>query len=148
MIKSRFRKRGRLLFSKKRLTLTISFDNISLSDIGDGWRNQMDEALTDSTYLILLALLKPKHGYLIMKQIDDLSQGTFEIGPATMYTILKKLTKKGWIDLEESVDRKKIYQITLEGRQILEKDIQRRKLFYQIGEQVFEALGGDQDGHQ
>ncbi|MBR8699738.1 hypothetical protein I8F96_09840 [Enterococcus casseliflavus] len=28
------------------------------------------------------------------------------------------------------------------------KDIQRRKLFYQIGEQVFEALGGDQDGHQ
>lgn len=133
---------------KKRLTLAISFDNISLSDIGDGWRNQMDEALTDSTYLILLALLKPKHGYLIMKQIDDLSQGTFEIGPATMYTILKKLTKKGWIDLEESVDRKKIYQITLEGRQILEKDIQRRKLFYQIGEQVFEALGGDQDGHQ
>lgn len=108
----------------------------------------MDEALTDSTYLILLALLKPKHGYLIMKQIDDLSQGTFEIGPATMYTILKKLTKKGWIDLEKSVDRKKIYQITLEGRQILEKDIQRRKLFYQIGEQVFEALGGDQDGHQ
>lgn len=133
---------------KKRLTLAISFDNISLSDIGDGWRNQMDEALTDSTYLILLALLKPKHGYLIMKQIDDLSQGTFEIGPATMYTILKKLTKKGWIDLEESVYRKKIYQITLEGRQILEKDIQRRKLFYQIGEQVFEALGGDQDGHQ
>lgn len=133
---------------KKRLTLAISFDNISLSDIGDGWRNQMDEALTDSTYLILLALLKPKHGYLIMKQIDDLSQGTFEIGPATMYTILKKLTKKGWIDLEESVDRKKIYQITLEGRQILEKDIQRRKLFYQIGEQVFEALGGDQYGHQ
>lgn len=67
----------------------------------------MDEALTDSTYLILLALLKPKHGYLIMKQIHELSQGTFEIGPATMYTILKKLTKKGWIDLEESVDRKK-----------------------------------------
>jgi DNA-binding PadR family transcriptional regulator len=67
----------------------------------------MDEALTDSTYLILLALLKPKHGYVIMKQIHELSQGTFEIGPATMYTILKKLTKKGWIDLEESVDRKK-----------------------------------------
>ena len=61
----------------------------------------MDEALTDSTYLILLALLKPKHGYVIMKQIHELSQGTFEIGPATMYTILKKLTKKGWIDFEK-----------------------------------------------
>lgn len=59
----------------------------------------MDEALTDSTYLILLALLKPKHGYLIMKQIDDLSQGTFEIGPATMYTILKKLTKLSLIHI-------------------------------------------------
>jgi len=37
MIKSRFRQRRRLLFSeKKRLTLAISFDNISLSDIVSG----------------------------------------------------------------------------------------------------------------
>ena len=40
----------------------------------------------------------------------------------------------------------KIYQITPEGRQVLEKDIQRRKLFYQIGEQVFEALGESKMG--
>ena len=67
----------------------------------------MDEPLTDSTYLILLALLKPKHGYVIMKQINELSQGTYEIGPATMYTILKKLTKNEMISLEETTDRKK-----------------------------------------
>ena len=68
----------------------------------------MDEPLTDSTYLILLALLKPKHGYVIMKQINELSQGTYEIGPATMYTILKKLTKNEMISLEETTDRKNL----------------------------------------
>lgn len=105
----------------------------------------MDEPLTDSTYLILLALLKPKHGYVIMKQINELSQGTYdtyEIGPATMYTILKKLTKNEMISLEETTDRKKIYQITAKGKAALEKDIQRRKHFFEIGEQIMGELGG------
>lgn len=102
----------------------------------------MDETLTDSTYLILLALLKPKHGYVIMKQINELSQGTYEIGPATMYTILKKLTKNEMISLEETTDRKKIYQITAKGKTSLEKDIQRRKHFFEIGEQIMGELGG------
>lgn len=105
----------------------------------------MDEPLTDSTYLILLALLKPKHGYVIMKQINELSQGTYEIGPATMYTILKKLTKNEMISLEETTDRKKIYQITAKGKAALEKDIQRRKHFFEIGEQIMGELGGMAD---
>ncbi len=93
----------------------------------------MDEVLTDSTYLILLALLKPQHGYAIMKEVTVLTEGAFEIGPASMYTILKKLVKSEWIQLEESSDRKKIYQITPKGIAVLQKDIQRRKMFYQAG---------------
>lgn len=104
----------------------------------------MEEGLTDATYLILLALLKPQHGYAIMKQVHEISQGSFEIGPATMYTILKKLTKKEWIILEETADRKKIYLITPQGRDVLEADIRRRKLFYDIGAGMMMKMGGSE----
>lgn len=100
----------------------------------------MDEMLTDSTYLILLALLKPQHGYAIMKEIKILTEGDFEIGPASMYTILKKLVKSEWIQLEESSDRKKIYQITPKGIEILKKEVQRRKVFYQAGEKMLQQF--------
>ena len=108
---------------------------------------KIDEVLTDSTYLIMLALLKPQHGYAIMKEVADLTEHRFEIGPASMYTILKKLVKAEWIQLEETTDRKKIYRITEAGLAILKQEIQRRKLFYQAGEArlaQFEQMQGEE----
>lgn len=96
----------------------------------------MEEALTDSSYLILLALLKPKHGYAIMKEVSEVTNKKVAIGPASMYTILKKLQKAGFILLEEDSDRKKTYLITDNGVAALERDIERRKLLYQAGEQL------------
>lgn len=94
----------------------------------------MDEVLTDSTYLILLALLEPKHGYGIMKDITEIAEGRISVGPASMYTILKKLEKQEHIALQEDSDRKKVYLITESGKEVLKKDIERRKLFYLAGE--------------
>ena len=125
------------------LTKNISLDNISLSDISDddiGEVITMDETLTDSTYLILLALLKPQHGYAIMKEITVLTEGKVEVGPASMYTILKKLVKSEWIRLEESSDRKKIYHITPKGIDVLKQEVQRRKIFYQAGAKMLEQF--------
>lgn len=93
----------------------------------------MEDTLTDSTYLILLALLKPQHGYAIMKEVNSLTNGQVDIGPASMYTILKKLQKNEFITLENSDERKKTYLITEQGLAILQKDIERRKLLYQVG---------------
>ncbi|BCA86226.1 PadR family transcriptional regulator [Enterococcus saigonensis] len=93
----------------------------------------MDDALSDSVYAILLVLLKPQHGYAIMKEISNITNGHMEIGPASMYTNLKKLQKADYITLQENSDRKKVYQITSSGREALEKDIARRRLFYEAG---------------
>lgn len=93
----------------------------------------MEDSLTDSTYLILLALLKPQHGYAIMKEVNALTKGQVNIGPASMYTILKKLQKNEFITLEESSERKKTYLITDKGLDILKMDVERRKLLYQAG---------------
>ncbi|MEG0255241.1 MAG: helix-turn-helix transcriptional regulator [Vagococcus sp.] len=96
----------------------------------------MDEPLTDSNYLILLALLEPKHGYAIMKEISEITEERVSIGPASMYTILKKLQKSELIRLEQDDDRKKIYLITELGIEKLEKEVERRKLFYLAGKRL------------
>lgn len=49
--------------------------------------------LTDSGYYISLSLLEPKHGYGIMKYVEGLTEREFIIGPATLYTTLKKCKK-------------------------------------------------------
>lgn len=102
----------------------------------------MDEPLTDSSYLILLALLKPKHGYAIMKDISDITNERVSIGPASMYTILKKLLKSDLISLEQDDDRKKVYLITDLGINKLEEEVERRKLFYLAGERLLEEKRG------
>ena len=101
----------------------------------------MEDTLTDSSYLILLALLEPQHGYAIMKQVNELTNGKISIGPASMYTILKKMQKNKWITLEENSDRKKTYLITSSGLEILDRDIKRRKLLYKAGEKLVAEKG-------
>ncbi len=93
----------------------------------------MDDALSDSVYAILLVLLNPQHGYGIMKEISEITTGAMKIGPSSMYTNLKKLQKADFITLTENSDHKKVYHITAKGRAALEKDVQRRRLFYEAG---------------
>jgi DNA-binding PadR family transcriptional regulator len=41
--------------------------------------------LTETTYYVLLALLKPAHGYVIMQDVEELSNGTVKMAAGTMY---------------------------------------------------------------
>ena len=94
--------------------------------------------LTDSIFLILLATLKPIHGYKIMQEILDMTNG-----PATMYTTLKKLKNASWIvDIGEE-DAKIVYEITEEGRKILKKNFDYRKNLVFIAEKW---IGGKDNG--
>ena len=38
--------------------------------------------LTDAAFYILSSVVEEKHGYLIMKTIENLTDGKFTIGPA------------------------------------------------------------------
>ena len=38
------------------------------------------EELTDAMYYILLALMKERHGYAVMKYVEELTQGRVVIG--------------------------------------------------------------------
>lgn len=99
----------------------------------------MISPMTDSTYLILLSLLKERHGYGIMKVIEKTTKGLINIGPASMYTILKKLEVNGDIHLKQDVNRKKMYVITEQGLVRLKQEVERRQLFVEVGEALLKG---------
>ena len=92
------------------------------------------EELTDSIFLILLAMKNPIHGYGLMQKIEELTAGNISIGPATMYTTIKKMKAVNWISETESSDSKIVYKITKKGWQVLMKDYSRRKKIVDLAE--------------
>lgn len=87
----------------------------------------------------MAALTKPRHGYAIMSLIEETSNGVVTIGPASMYTIIKKLLQNNWIYLfDDSDTRRKVYTLTEKGRAILKEDLKIRKLMIQLAEQELE----------
>ncbi|AKA68163.1 PadR family transcriptional regulator [Clostridium scatologenes] len=93
--------------------------------------------LTDAYYYILLSLINPKHGYLIMKSIEEMSEGKFSIGPASLYTSIKKLLDAELIKLTEESEQKKIYITTDKGIKFLKNEIERKRKMIEIAEKIF-----------
>lgn len=90
------------------------------------------EPLTECYFYILLCLYHDaNHGYGIMQETDKLSKGRVKIGSGTMYGAISNMMKKGWIVEIQSMNpedyRKRLYQITSVGRDILEEERKRLK---------------------
>lgn len=91
--------------------------------------------LTDSAFYILSSVIEEKHGYLIMKTIEKFTNNEVTIGPASLYTTLKKLLAADLVQLICDTDEtKKIYKITDKGRQMLIKEIKRKKQMIKFAE--------------
>jgi PadR family transcriptional regulator, regulatory protein PadR len=78
-----------------------------------------------SAELLILSLLDamPRHGYEISKLIEQRSRGTLRFHAASLYPLLYRLEKRGWIHglwVEKSGQRRRrYYQLTSQGRQML-----------------------------
>ncbi|MCR1897907.1 PadR family transcriptional regulator [Irregularibacter muris] len=92
--------------------------------------------LTDNIFYILLSLVQPRHGYRIMQFIKEKTEGQFVIGPATMYTTLKKLQEYNLIREIPNKDNKKVYIATEKGFLLLEENIKRRKKIIDLAEKI------------
>ena len=75
--------------------------------------------MTEAMYYILLALLRPGHGYGMMQRIKELSGGRLEMGPGTLYGVLSRMNREGWIVLTGEEGRRKNYAITQAGKAAL-----------------------------
>lgn len=98
--------------------------------------------LTDTSYYILLSLVEKKHGYLVMKTIEQMTNNRVSIGPASLYTTIKKLLSAGLIRLyAQTTDKKKTYITTEKGMEILKKEVQRRREMVECAEKIFKQKG-------
>lgn len=86
------------------------------------------ETLTDSMFYVLMALTKePKCGIEIVAAIDSLTENRINIGPATLYTVLARFEKEGYIAEIAVSGRKRTYQITEDGLKAYREELQRLK---------------------
>lgn len=74
----------------------------------------------DLKYVILKLLEeKPRHGYEIIKELEDRFGGTYSPSPGTVYPTLTMLEDMGYASASQEEGGKRIYQITEEGRKYL-----------------------------
>jgi DNA-binding PadR family transcriptional regulator len=81
--------------------------------------------MTEAMYYVLLALTNPAHGYKLMQEISDVSQGRLKMGPGTLYGVLTRMQGDKLIRMAEDDGRRKIYRITQEGEDALRVEYRR-----------------------
>jgi DNA-binding PadR family transcriptional regulator len=81
--------------------------------------------MTETAYYILLSLKGRRHGYSVMQHIEKLTKGRLKIGPGTVYTTLFKMERDGLIRVVREEARRKIYQQTSSGKELINLERQR-----------------------
>ena len=99
------------------------------------------QALTEAVYYILLSLYKPLHGYGIIQNVNELSNGRVKLAAGTLYGAINTLVEKGWIDQlpENPESRKKEYVITTAGKAVLAEEYSRLKELVDNGRSLMEG---------
>ena len=89
--------------------------------------------LTPAMFHILLALAdKERHGYDIMREVDERTAGEVRMGPGTLYGSIKRMLNDGLIEeLEERPDpelddeRRRYYRLTNFGNRVAVAEAER-----------------------
>ena len=84
--------------------------------------------LTEALFYILLAVRTPNHGYGIIQDISEMTDGRVVLGPGTLYGAINSMLTKGWICLyseDKESRKKKEYLVTSIGREIFNNEVKR-----------------------
>ena len=91
--------------------------------------------MTETGFYILFCLQKPNHGYGIVQLTEKLTDGEIRLTPGTMYGSLSKMEKDGLIRFLEEQDKRKIYEITDLGTEILQLELKRIQRLYRTSQE-------------
>jgi DNA-binding PadR family transcriptional regulator len=108
--------------------------------------------LTPAVFHILLALADgEKHGYGIMKEIGQRTEGAVRMGPGTLYGSLERMMKAKLIEASEERpdsalddERRRYYRVTSFGLRVAQAEAHRLNQLLQIAQakKVFVASQG------
>jgi len=99
--------------------------------------NQADDMaallpLREPTFLILLSLADgEKHGYAILKDVSEISQGQMLLSTGTLYEALARLRDDGWIERVQEPQSihpgkpRKAYRLTPLGQRVVQAETAR-----------------------
>jgi DNA-binding PadR family transcriptional regulator len=91
----------------------------------------MELPLTEAVLLILLSLAEhPRHGYSILKDVEEVSGGRVVLSTGTLYGALRRLLDEGWIERFEEDDTtrgRQAYRLTTLGQRTLQTEVTRLK---------------------
>ena len=102
--------------------------------------------------LVLLLLLQngQKYGYQLAQELEEISDGNYELKEATMYPTLYRLTQNGYLDSEQrkvGVRRTHVYYvITDEGYRYLTKLKEEYTLITGAIDKIMEYTADNQNG--
>lgn len=87
--------------------------------------------LTEPVLLILLSLAgQPRHGYSILKDVEQMSDGRVVLSTGTLYGALRRLLDDDWIEPFKEQDNsrgRQAYRLTARGRRNLQAEASRLK---------------------
>src|SRR5512142_355865 len=87
--------------------------------------------LSEAVLLILLSLSdQPRHGYAILKDVEEMSGGRVLLSTGTLYGALHRLLDDGWIErfAEDEASRgRQAYRLTGAGKRIVQGEVSRMK---------------------
>ncbi len=83
--------------------------------------------MTETAFYILLSLTEPRHGYGIVKHVEEITVGRLVLGSGTVYGTLTKMQKDGVITVFADEQRKTVYEITDAGKELMKAEITRIK---------------------
>ena len=80
--------------------------------------------------LILKALAAgPLHGLAVSQRIEQITNGTFQVGPGSLFPALHRMEEAGWLAAEwgesENNRKAKYYRLTAEGRRQFDTETQQ-----------------------
>jgi transcriptional regulator len=95
-----------------------------------------------SAELLILSLLEalPRHGYEISRSIEQRSRGALRFHAASLYPLLYRLEKRGWIQgrwvEKPGQRRRRYYRLTAQGKGVLASQRQGWQAFVQAIERI------------
>ena len=87
--------------------------------------------MAPAVFHILIALAdRPLHGYGIMLDIAERSDGKVKLSPGTLYGSIKQMLEDGWIEEVRGCataddERRRYYRLTREGREAARQEMAR-----------------------
>jgi len=102
---------------------------------------QLMRGVVEPLLLFIIADL-PVHGYEIARELERRSEGYFDLTASTLYSALRRLESRGLVHStweQVSKQRRRCYQLTEKGRQILSEELAQWQQFLGATDRVIDG---------